>query len=155
MDNAPSVNVDFTITQIKKTDADLARGICPVWLNVPGGKIKLGQIWGFCDGNAVYCKFSFLESKYWKLQYVGPYSFFLHVEQIRTPGGLMALQDPVQVFVLNKKGKAKFASEKYLYKLFKSEPSVFTEFDKNPNKGTEYQRQFYLKKFNELVQSKK
>jgi hypothetical protein len=156
LNNSPSITREFKVDQKTKSEKALIKGICAVGLDVLSGQEKIGQVWGFCDGNAVYYNHSIFENKYWKLQYIGPNPFFFHGRQIRTAQGLLNAGFDgtfVDLYFITDKGKSRLANDGYLSRLFKSEPSL-RDYDYDPNKKGDNTKQQYLRKYNSLTLAK-
>jgi hypothetical protein len=153
LENAPSIQRTFTLVEKTKSEERKARGICAVNFDIKEGEDKVGRIWGFCDGNAVYAKVNRLEGKYWKLEYIGPHSYFIHVSQVRSLGTLIAasaLGTREFSFIAND-GKMVQIFTSGLKRLLKQCPGLDEEFESDPNKKDEEVKKKYLRRLNEYL----
>ncbi len=155
--NSPSQQRNFTLVDKTKSDKRKGKGICAVNYHLADGEEKVGHVWGFCDGNAVYFRANRAEGKYWKLDYIGPYSFFVHVAQVRSLAtALVAGAIGTREFsVVNSSGKMVEAIRGYMKKILKQCPGLDEEYDKEKDKGDEEVKIKYLIRLNEYLTGKK
>lgn len=153
LDNSPSIIREFTVVQKSSPREILESGVCAAHYKLGDNQEKVGSFWGFSDGNAVYFKFLLLDFKYWKLDCIGPYSFFVYQNQSRSIGSLIySAAVPRSVYIINKKGKGHEATVNYLKKIFAKVPSLLEEYDNDPKKGNYLRKRDYLLRFNAMLQ---
>ena len=149
--NAPSLQREFYIN-LKSSPEKLKQGTYAVSFDLAPGQPKVGKIWGFCDGIAVYAKASRVEAWYWKVEYIGPYSFFIHYHQPRSISDLVLAGTPVarELTFINKKGHGQYVFENTMRELCGKVPGLLEEFDLEL-KTDEPVRRTYLQKLNEYL----
>jgi hypothetical protein len=147
INNAPSISNEFTVTETGSFGS--MNGKDPYDFKVNDGS-KVGKIYGFCDGKAVYVKGSArLTGGYVKVDYVGRYSFFNYVFR---GVGFAAMVAPDQLTVIVEGGRRKDATVGFVSKLIRSKNSTLAdEFDKLKDKRS--RRIEYLIKLNEVLKS--
>ncbi len=135
--------------------------------------------WGFCDGENVYVRTWEYGSKYWKLNYIGPFSFFkmgtternmifipipiasiLAVAASATLSAISFLNSAetnMQLLYVNEEGKfARFNSASLKKTLQKYDPELLAEFKSTPiyHFDTDESKKQFLFRLNETVISK-
>lgn len=138
INNSPSITEDFAVVE-KNT----LRGGSPFDFKIKSG-IKVGKVFGFCDGQNVYVK-GLRMGGYCKLDYIGCYSFFVY----ETNGvGLISAAVPDHLVVITDGGIYRDGTVNFVSKfLRKKKPDLADEFDKQEDKKSK--RQEYLIKLNE------
>jgi hypothetical protein len=151
--NEPSIERTFTLIEKTKSEDRKLRGICAVNFDIKEGEDKVGRIWGFCDGNAVYAKVAKMEGKYWKLEYIGPHSYFIHVAQVRSFTMLLVASaiGTREFSYFADDGKMVQIFARGLKKLFKQCPGLDVEFENDVNKKDEEVQKKYLRRLNEYL----
>ncbi len=151
LNNAPSEQRAFTLKDKTKSQERKDKDICAVDYNLDEGQEKLGKVWGFCDGNAVYIKVSPLEGKYWKISHIGPYSFFVHVYQVRTLAGIIAAgaMGTREFSIINSHGKMIYATTNYMKKILGKCPGLAEAYSAEADMKDEEVKKAYLRRANE------
>lgn len=153
LSNSPSVQRNFTMIDKTKSAKKKANGICAVDFDIAEGEEKVGKVWGFCDGTAVYIKASPIENRYWKIDYIAPYSYFVHLFQPRTPAAFLAAgaMGTREFSVVNSHGKMIFVTENYLKKLLKDTPELLAAYKNEKDRKNEEVKKKYLQQLNDIL----
>ena len=151
--NSPSEQRNFTLVEKTKSQERKDNDICAVNFDLDEGEDKLGHLWGFCDGNAAYVKVSPLEGKFWKISYIGPYSYFVHVFQVRTLSSAIvgSAMGTREFSIINSHGKMVVVTENYMRKILGKCPGLAEEYSADDKPKTEELKRAYLHRVNEYL----
>ncbi|MFT3935667.1 MAG: hypothetical protein QM726_18710 [Chitinophagaceae bacterium] len=93
------------------------------------------NVWGFCDGNAIYVAATpFSTQYYWKLIGLGKYPFFLGKNR-----SFMSLNfNELTLLIITEKGKFKEVDIGYMKKILAAQPSLLADFRKVADRYEQY-----------------
>jgi len=145
--NAPSIREGFSVTRLINSKEDSTVVAALYQLN-DSFKKKTIPVWGFCDGAFAYVKHpdvrGYFSKKaiFWKLECVGPYSYFTVVTkplvfagpapvQLVTAALTFASSPRVDGYVIAPDGKIKYADALSTEKYLSSQPALLKAFQKS------------------------
>ena len=156
LNNAPSIQRPFTIKEKTKSEKQKDYGIGKVNFSVNDDEGKVGKIFGFCDGQSVYIRM-FMSTNYWRLDYIGPVSYFGYKEPVRSFGGLVVaatkIDDMMDLMLVRKNGKAYNTTVTEMKLFLKRAPGLAEEYEIDDNKRSNNTKKKYLKRLNEYLAS--
>jgi hypothetical protein len=138
--NDPSIQPDFEAQLLRASRRDTTIIAANFILKSKGERPT--KFWGFSDGEHVFVRVpEILSSNYWKLQCPGPNPYLFYKSKMIFAAGppLMALATAaataaapanLDIFIVTKSGKAKYAWKKYVKAIVKDKPALYEEFKK-------------------------
>ena len=158
--NSPSIIRNITVVTAHTREDKKAAGVVEVSFTYGDGDVPIDEyIWGFSDGKSLYIPEEHSPEYYYKVEYIGPYSFFIRDVEVSgdiTRPVIFVLEKTLfpytAVYFINKNGKLKKANTKHLTELFFTEPDILQAFLNDTDKENKIKK--YLIEFNERLRTK-
>ncbi len=156
LNNAPSVQREFTIKEKTKSEKQKEKGIGKVNFKLDDDEGRIGKFWGFSDGQSVYVKMV-LSSNYWRLDYVGPNGYFGYKEPVRSMGSLIVaatkVDDMMDLMVIRPTGKPFNTTVNEMTRILKRAPGLAEEYNNSDSPRSDKTKKEFLRRLNEYVAS--
>jgi hypothetical protein len=155
--NEPAVVRSFTTIKKTTSKKKIANGIYKASYELAKGEAGIKEdIWGFADDSLFYVRIfaSLFHKDYWKLECSGgKYPFaFVNIDQSGGYLGSGFLANEIapiyEIYVMDKNGKFKQASTKYLKSLFADSPEILKEYLDSSSKNSNKTKKEFLVRFN-------